>query len=53
MHIQLFPHDLVHVENSGGDIALLLNRRVTVGVFPWRFRGAEAAMCRVVAFLDD
>ncbi len=53
MHTQLFPHDLVHVENVGGDIALLLNQRVTIGVFPWRFRGGEAAMCRVVAFLDD
>ena len=46
-------HDLVHVENIGSDIALLLNRRVTISVFPWRFRGGEAAMCRVVAFLDD
>jgi len=53
MHTLLFPHDLVHVENIGSDIALLLNRRVTIGVFPWRFRGGEAAMCRVVAFLDD
>ena len=53
MHNQLFPHDLVHVENVGGDIAMLLNQRVTIGVFPWRFRGGEAAMCRVVAFLDD
>jgi kynurenine formamidase len=53
MHTQLFPHDLVHVENIGGDIAKLLNQRITIGVFPWRFRGGEAAMCRVVAFLND
>jgi kynurenine formamidase len=53
MHMRLFPHDLVHVENLGGDIAMVLNQRVTIGVFPWRFRGGEAAMCRVVAFLDE
>lgn len=52
MHTLLFPHDLVHVENIGGDIIKVLNQRVTIGVFPWRFRGGEAAMCRVVAFLD-
>jgi arylformamidase len=53
MHTQLFKHDLVHVENIGGDIEQVLNRRINIGVFPWRFRGGEAAMCRVVAFVED
>jgi kynurenine formamidase len=52
MHTLLFPHDIVHVENVGGDIDLLLNRRCTIGAFPWKFVGGEAAMCRVVAFVE-
>jgi len=52
MHTLLFPHDLVHCENLGGDIDQLLGQRCRIGAFPWRFEGGEAAMCRVVAFLD-
>jgi kynurenine formamidase len=50
MHRDLFPHGLIHVENLGGDISRVLNKRVTIGVFPSRFQGGEAAMCRAVAF---
>ena len=32
---------------------LLLNQRVTVGCFPWRFVDGEASIARVVAFLED
>jgi arylformamidase len=53
MHNRLFPYDLVHVENVGGDIDLLLNQRVYIGCFPWRFEGGEAAFCRVVAFVRE
>lgn len=54
-HNALFPHDCMHVENLGGDIGLkeLHNRRLTIGVFPWLFKGGEAAFCRVVAWLDE
>jgi arylformamidase len=52
MHTFLFPHDIVHCENVGGDVDQILNRRCEVGTFPWRFSGGEAAMCRIVAFLD-
>jgi len=51
-HNLLFPHDVIHVENLGGDIDKLLNRRLTLGVFPWLFRGGEAAFARVVAFVE-
>jgi kynurenine formamidase len=53
-HNALFPHDCVHVENLGGDIGRpeLLNRRITLGCFPWKFRGGEAAFCRAVAFTE-
>jgi kynurenine formamidase len=40
------------VENLGGDIGLkeLQNKRITLGVFPWKFKGGEAAFCRAVAW---
>jgi len=50
MHIKLFPHDIIHAENLGGDIDLLLNKRTTVGAFPWKFVGGESCICRIVAF---
>ena len=53
MHTLLFPHDVVHIENLGGEIDQVLDRKITFGCFPWRFQGGEAAMCRAVAFLDQ
>lgn len=53
MHTFLFPHDIVHCENVGGDIDKLLGQRCRIGAFPWRFEGGEAAMCRIVAFVDS
>ena len=50
IHTALFRYDVVHVENIGGDIDDVLNRRLTIGCFPWKFVGGEAAFCRVVAF---
>ncbi|MEM3341110.1 MAG: cyclase family protein [Thermoplasmata archaeon] len=50
MHIKLFPHSIIHVENIGGEIEKVLNRRITIGCFPWKFVGGESAFCRVVAF---
>lgn len=53
MHYKAFPKGLIHVENCGGDIAKLLNRRVTLGAFPFKFVGGEAAFCRPVAFVEE
>jgi arylformamidase len=53
MHIEMFPYGLIHAECVGGEIDLLLNRRVTVGFFPWRFVGGESCIGRCVAFLDE
>jgi kynurenine formamidase len=50
MHTMLFPHGLIHAENLGGEIDQVLNQRVTVGCFPWRFVGGESSICRIVAF---
>ena len=54
-HNALFPHDCVHVENLGGEIGdpKLHNRRLTLGAFPWLFKGGEAAFCRAAAWLDE
>jgi kynurenine formamidase len=53
MHIELFPHGIIHAECVGGDIDLLLNQRVTIGFFPWRFVDGESSIGRCVAFVDD
>jgi kynurenine formamidase len=50
MHVELFPHDIIHAENVGGEIDQLLNKRTIIGCFPWRFVGGESCICRIVAF---
>lgn len=54
-HNALFPHNCMHIENLGGDIAApeLQNKRLPVGCFPWKFKGGEAAFARVVAFVGQ
>jgi arylformamidase len=54
-HNGLFPYDCFHIENLGGQISdpTLHNRRITLGGFPWLFKGGEAAFCRAVAFVED
>jgi kynurenine formamidase len=53
MHIEMFPHGIIHAECLGGDIDLLLNERVDIGCFPWRFVDGESCISRIVAFVDD
>ncbi len=53
MHIEMFPDGIIHAECLGGEIDLLLNRRVQVGFFPWRFVDGESSIGRCVAFVDD
>ena len=53
MHIEMFPEGIIHAECLGGDIDLLLNERVEIGCFPWRFVDGEASIARIVAFVDD
>lgn len=52
MHIQVFPkpHEIIHAENLGGDIDKILNKRLVIGCFPWKFVGGESSICRIVAF---
>ena len=53
MHIEMFPHAIIHAECIGGDIDLLLNQRTTIGFFPWRFVDGESSIGRCVAVVDD
>ena len=53
MHIEMFPYGIIHAECLAGDLDLLLNRRVQVGMFPWRFVDGESSIARCVAFVDD
>ncbi len=51
-HNWAFQEGLLHAENLGGDIELMLNKRALIGAFPWRYQGLEGCPCRIVAFLD-
>jgi arylformamidase len=53
MHVEMFPHHIIHAECVGGEIDLLANRRATIGFFPWRFVDGESCIGRCVAFVDD
>ena len=49
-HSWAFDRGLIHAENVGGDIELMLNKRAVIGAFPWRYEGLEGCPCRIVAF---
>ena len=51
-HTMLFPKGVYHVENVGGEIDKVLDQKVWIGCFPFRFKGGEAAFSRVVAFVQ-
>jgi kynurenine formamidase len=53
MHLEMFPHGIIHAECLGGDIDLIVNRRVQIGFFPWRFVDGESCIGRCVAMLED
>ncbi|MDO9299881.1 MAG: cyclase family protein, partial [Anaerolineales bacterium] len=53
MHLEMFPYGIIHAECLGGEIDLLLNRRVTIGMFPWRFVDGESCISRCVAMVED
>ena len=53
MHLEMFPHGIIHAECVGGEIDLLINRRAQIGFFPWRFVDGESSIGRCVAFIED
>jgi kynurenine formamidase len=53
MHHVPFRAGITHLENLGGDIEQVLDRRCLIGAFPIPIEGGEASPCRLVAFLDE
>lgn len=53
MHKVPFAAGIVHVENVGGDVKDVLNRRLRLCAFPWKFVGGDACICRLVGFVDE
>jgi arylformamidase len=53
MHLEMFPVGIIHAECIGGDLDLILNQRVQLGIFPWRFVDGESSIARCTAFLTD
>ena len=53
MHYDMFPHGVFHAENAGGMIDEVLDQRLWIGCFPWKFMSGEAAFCRLVAFVGQ
>lgn len=51
-HTYGFQEGLIHSENVGGDIEMMLNKRCVIGAFPWRYEGLEACPCRILCFED-
>jgi kynurenine formamidase len=47
-HSLAFQEGLIHAENIGGDIELMLNKRCIIGAYPWRYDGLEACPCRIL-----
>lgn len=52
MHIAVFPkpYEIIHVENIGGEIDKVLNKRLILATLPWKFQYGESAFCRCLAF---
>jgi kynurenine formamidase len=51
-HNWAFQEGLLHAENIGGDIEMMLGKRCIIGAFPWRYEGLESCPCRIVCFAD-
>jgi arylformamidase len=50
-HRRLLERGQLHVDQAGGDLDGVGPERVTLGIFPWRYHGGEASVCRLVAFV--
>lgn len=48
-HRSLLERGQLHVDQAGGDLDAVPPERVTLAVWPWRYRGGEASICRLVA----
>jgi kynurenine formamidase len=48
-HRTLLERGVLHVDQAGGDLDAVPAERVTLAIFPWRYSGGEASICRLVA----
>jgi kynurenine formamidase len=51
-HNYAFQEGLLHAENLGGDLEIVLGKRCIIGAFPWRYEGLESCPCRILAIFD-
>jgi len=49
-HRKLLERGQLHVDQAGGDMDAVPAERVTLAIFPFRYVGGEAAVCRLLAF---
>jgi len=52
-HRTLLEAKIPTIENVGGDIDLLLGKRVTIHSFPWRWPEGDACPVRLIALRDE
>jgi len=52
-HRALLEAEIPTIENVGGDVDLLLGKRVTIQSFPWRWPEGDACPVRLVALRDN
>lgn len=52
-HYTFARNDILAVEIFGKELQEVVNRRVTLGAFPWRWVGGEGYVCRCAAFVED
>lgn len=52
-HRRMMAKNLMHVDNIGGDIAVVAGKRIEVQAFPWRFQGGEACITRLLAYVEE
>jgi kynurenine formamidase len=52
-HNILCTHDILAIENAGGDMDLVTGKRCTIAAFPIRLTGTDGHPIRVVAIIEE
>ena len=51
-HKRMMARNQMHIDNIGGDVGQLVDRRVWTIAFPWRWIGGDASITRLVALVE-